>query len=47
MFNISVDCNYSKITFLKEGTKKRQVYAPKEGFQKRTLAQNINRIRIE
>jgi len=26
--------------FLKKGTKKRQVYAPKEGLQKRTFAQN-------
>jgi len=34
--------NHNKITFLKKGTKKRQVYAPKEDLQKRNLAQNIN-----
>jgi len=33
---------HNKIIFLKKDTKKRQVYAFKEGLQKRTLAQNIN-----
>jgi len=44
--------NHSKITFLKKGTKKRQVYAPKEGLQKRTFAQNcfnltINKMKLQ
>jgi len=36
--NILGSIHNSKIIFLKKGTEKRQVYAPKEGLQKRTFA---------
>jgi len=37
----------AKLPFLKKGTKKLQVYAPKEALQKRTLAQNCFNLTIQ